>query len=67
MMNNQNLTVHEALEIHELMQFKTVCAHKAAAMSPMVQDPALQTLLTQDVQMSKQQLQQLQQLLSTTF
>lgn len=63
-MQNQPLAAHEALEIHELLSAKTVCAGKAAAMRDIVGCEQLRGLLQQDLQASKQQIRDLQGLLS---
>ena len=62
-MNNQ-LGVHETLDLHEILGFKTICMTKAAAMQGLVSDPQLKQLLQQDVQTGKQHVQQLQSQLS---
>ncbi|MCR8978637.1 MULTISPECIES: hypothetical protein [Brevibacillus] len=63
-MGNNGLAMHETLEVHELLTFKNVCCTKSATMQALVSDPDLQSLLQQDVQASKQHIQELQGLLS---
>jgi similar to spore coat protein len=63
MMNNR-FGVHETLELHEVTAFKTVCMTKSKTMQALVSDPALKTLLQEDVQLSTRQLQELNGLLS---
>ncbi len=58
---NQNLGVHETLELHELLTFKSVCLTKSATMSGIVQDENLKAILTQDASSTKTHIQQLQQ------
>ncbi|WP_409298732.1 hypothetical protein V1498_10145 [Peribacillus sp. SCS-26] len=60
----ENLGIHETLEMHELLTFKNTCLTKSASISALVQDPALKAILDQDVTQSKQAVQQLQNLLS---
>ncbi|WP_038086596.1 hypothetical protein [Tumebacillus flagellatus] len=60
------LAVHEAMEIHELLNFKTVCTLKSKMMQGLVRDEELRTLLEQDVAASILQLQELQAILGTT-
>jgi similar to spore coat protein len=56
--------VHEALELHELLMFKTVCTTKSAAMSKLAEDSELKNLLNQDVSKSTQHIEQLRSILS---
>jgi similar to spore coat protein len=60
----QGLGVHEAMEIHEVLNFKTVCTIKSKMMAGMVQDKDLKELLEQDVQQSTKALQDLTGLLA---
>jgi similar to spore coat protein len=55
------LGVHETLELHELMAFKSLCLTKSSTMSGMVEDNELKNLLTQDVTQTKNHIQTLQQ------
>lgn len=63
-MNNNKLGDHEKIELHELLNFKTICAAKASAMQDMCSDQQLKSLFEQDVTKSKQCIQELQNLLS---
>lgn len=63
-MNNQKLGEHEKMELHELLTFKTVCTAKASAMKEMCNDQQLKSLFEQDMNKSKQCVQELQSLLS---
>jgi similar to spore coat protein len=61
---------HEALEIHELLTFKNVCATKSATMAALVKDDELKSLLQQDFTASKDHIKELQNLMvgaSNTF
>lgn len=62
-MANQ-LATYETLDLHEIMNFKTVCMTKASTMQGLISDPQLKTLLQQDVEQSKMQIQQIQGQLS---
>lgn len=55
------LGVHETLELHELMTFKSLCLTKSSTMSGLVQDDELKNLLTQDASQTKSHIQTLQQ------
>ncbi|GED13960.1 hypothetical protein AM501_02985 [Aneurinibacillus migulanus] len=63
-METKGLAMHETLELHEILTFKTVCCTKSATMQGLVTDPELKSLLQQDVQASKQHIQELQGVLS---
>nr|WP_240339662.1 spore coat protein [Halobacillus ihumii] len=52
--------LHETLEVHELLNFKNNCLAKSTTMSSLVQDEALKELLNQDINTSKQHVQDLQ-------
>ncbi len=61
---------HEALELHELVTFKNVCATKAATMSALVKDEELKSILQQDFDTAKEHIQELNNLMvgaSTAF
>jgi similar to spore coat protein len=60
---NANLATHEILEVLEILSMKNVCLTKSATMQTLVTDPQLKTLLQQDVQSSKQAIQELQTVL----
>ncbi|OIJ15240.1 hypothetical protein BKP35_05165 [Anaerobacillus arseniciselenatis] len=60
-MQTQNqLGVHEKLELHELLTFKNLCLTKSTAMMGLAQDPQLKSLMQQDKQNTTQAIQQLQ-------
>ncbi|WDM19963.1 hypothetical protein [Paenibacillus polymyxa] len=61
---NSNYALHEMLEVHEMAAFKTVCHTKSKTMQALVTDPELMQILQQDVQLSQQQLQELDGVLS---
>ncbi|PZE21273.1 hypothetical protein [Paenibacillus xerothermodurans] len=58
------LGVHEILEMHEILNFRTVCATKSTTMQALVTDDKLRDLLQQDVAVNKQAIQGLQSVLS---
>ncbi len=60
-MKTTTLGVHETLELHELMTFKSLCLTKSSTMSGFVQDNELINLLKQDVSQTKNHIQTLQQ------
>lgn len=60
-MRTTTLGVHETLELHELLTFKSLCLTKSSTMSGLVQDDELKNLLTQDASQTKNHIQTLQQ------
>lgn len=52
--------VHESLEIHELLTFKSLCFTKAVVMQGLVTDQGLKELMQEDVSMSAMQIEELQ-------
>lgn len=61
---------HEALELHELLTFKNICATKSATMAALVKDDELKSILQQDFTMGKEHIKELQDLMvgaSTAF
>lgn len=66
MENNNNITPHEALDIHEIVMFKTLCATKASTMQALVQDEELKTIMQQDVTVTKEHLTELVNLLKSS-
>ncbi|NGM84809.1 hypothetical protein G5B47_20610 [Paenibacillus sp. 7124] len=59
----QNLGVHEKLELHELLTFKTTCFTKSQTMLPMVTDERLKNILQQDIASGREDISQLKNLL----
>ncbi|BAB04461.1 hypothetical protein [Halalkalibacterium halodurans] len=57
------LGVHESLELHELLTFKNVCLTKSSTMMGLVNCEELRGLMQQDVQATKQSIQQIQNLM----
>ncbi|EPZ43514.1 hypothetical protein [Alicyclobacillus acidoterrestris] len=58
------LTIHEAMEVHELLNFETICAMKAKGMEGLVTDRELKALMEQILQQSIQAIEKLQPLLA---
>lgn len=56
---HQNLGVHETLELHELVTFKSLCLTKASLMQGLVTDPALKEIMQYDVTMTSGHLEEL--------
>jgi similar to spore coat protein len=56
--------VHETLEVHELMMFKTLCLTKSSTMSGLAQDDKLKNLLSKDINKTVEQINQLQQFIT---
>jgi similar to spore coat protein len=61
MMNEMGL--HETLELHELLVFKNLCLTKSVAMSGLVQDPTLKTILQDGADIDVKFVQELQSIL----
>jgi len=60
-MNKQNtLAPHESLEIHEALNFKTLCLAKSKLMQGLVFDQELKDLMQKDVVQSTQAIAELQ-------
>lgn len=56
--------LHEALELHEITAFKTLCLTKSKTMKGLVTDEKLKQIMQQDVDISTRQLQELRELLT---
>ena len=54
------LAPHEAMEIHELLNFKTICLAKSKMMQGLVFDQELRALMQKDVGQSVKAIQDLQ-------
>lgn len=65
-MDQQNLSLHETMEIHELLNFKTICMTTSKMIQGVVFDQELKALLDKDVQQSIQAVNVLQGLLTKT-
>lgn len=60
------LTLHEAMEVHEMLNFKTVCMTKSKLMQGLVFDQELKALLQKDVEQSMKAIHTLQSLENKT-
>jgi similar to spore coat protein len=65
-MEQHNLTLHETMEIHELLNLKTITMTTSKLIQGVVFDQELKALLEKDVQQSMQAVNVLQQLLNKT-
>jgi similar to spore coat protein len=65
-MTEQSFTLHETMEIHELLNFKTVCLAKSKMIQGVVFDQELKALLQKDVEQSIKSIGVLQSLLTKT-
>lgn len=54
---------HEALELHELLTFKNVCATKSSTMAALVKDDELKSILQQDFTLAQDHIKELQNLM----
>lgn len=63
-MSHQSYTLHETMELHELLNFKTVCVTKSKLMQGIVFDQELKSLLEKDVLQSLAAITTLQGLLT---
>lgn len=65
-MVQQDFALHETMELHELLNFKTICMTTSKMIQGVVFDQELKALLEKDVQHSIQSVNVLQGLLSKT-
>ncbi|PKR83745.1 spore gernimation protein GerQ [Heyndrickxia camelliae] len=59
-MDNQILAHHESLDLHEIINFKTLCIAKSKLMQGLVFDQDLKALMQKDVEQSMKALEELQ-------
>lgn len=59
-METQQLAIHESLDLHEVINFKTLCIAKSKLMQGLVFDQELKKLMQKDVDQSIQALMELQ-------
>ncbi|ANS74476.1 spore gernimation protein GerQ [Paenibacillus yonginensis] len=59
-MNDQSLAPHESLELHEMLNFKTLCLAKSKLMQGLVFDQELKALMQKDVEQSVKAIADLQ-------
>ncbi|MCX7749741.1 MAG: spore coat protein [Clostridia bacterium] len=65
-MTDQGLALHEIIEIHELLNFKTIGMTKSKMMQGLVFDQDLKALMEKEVQQSQKAINNLQSLLQRT-
>jgi similar to spore coat protein len=63
-MVDQNMSLHETMEVHEMLNFKTVCMTQSKMAQGIVFDQDLKALMEQDVQQSMAAIKELQGLLT---
>lgn len=61
-MNQQQLAAHESVDIHEVLNFKTLCLAKSKLMQGLVFDRDLKALMQKDVEMTLRDIADLQAL-----
>jgi similar to spore coat protein len=61
-MDTKQLAPHESLDLHEMVNFKTLCVAKSKLMQGLVFDEDLKALMQKDLEQSKQDLAELQAL-----
>ncbi|MBN8250812.1 spore gernimation protein GerQ [Priestia flexa] len=59
-MDHQRLANHESLDLHEVINFKTLCIAKSKLMQGLVFDDDLRALMKKDVEQSIKALEELQ-------
>jgi similar to spore coat protein len=64
--DQQQLAPHESMEIHEMINFKTLCLAKSKLMQGLVFDQDLRALMQKDVQQSIKALGELQGIYTKT-
>ncbi|MGE1164424.1 hypothetical protein ABES08_11640 [Peribacillus simplex] len=57
------LGLHETLELHEILNFKSLCLSKSSIMNGLVRDTELKNILLQDISSGREQIQRLQDIL----
>ena len=60
----KQLAMHEKLEVHEVMTFKTACVAKNKVFSGLVKDPELKAILEEDLELSKKAIKDFRKLLA---
>lgn len=59
-----NYTLHEALEVHEMATFKTICLTKSKTMKALVSDQKLKDIMQQDIDVTTRQLKEYEKILT---
>jgi similar to spore coat protein len=63
-LEQQEYAVHETLELHEIISFKTLCLSKSKIMQALVSDSELNELFQEDIQQTTKALKDFQNLFS---
>jgi len=63
-MDKQCLALHETMQVHEMLNFKTICMTTSKMMQGIVFDQELKALMAKDVEQSIMSVAALQDLLS---
>ena len=59
----KDIAMHEKLEVHEVLLFKTSCVKKSTAMLELVKDKDLKKILEEDVEASTKSVKELSKIL----
>ncbi len=62
-MAKSELAMHEKLEVHEVLLFKTSCVKKSTAMLELVEDKDLKKILEEDIKASTKAIEDLSKIL----
>ncbi|RHW35009.1 spore coat protein [Lysinibacillus yapensis] len=63
-MATKELALHEQLEVHEVLIFKTACVAKNKLFVNLVQDEKLKDILEEDLELSKKAIKDLRKVLA---
>lgn len=65
-LDNNRIAPHETFDIQELLTLRVVAATKCSAMSKMVKNPELKSILQQDLLAAKEHISELQNLIQSS-
>lgn len=60
----KELAMHEKLEVHEVLIFKTACVAKSKVFSGLVEDDELKDILEEDIKLSTKAIKDLRKVLA---
>lgn len=60
----KKLAMHEMLEVHEVLTFKTACVAKNKAFSGLAKDKKLKKILEEDIELSTKAIKDLRKILA---
>ena len=63
-MATKELAMHEKLEVHEVLIFKTACVAKSKIFVDLVKDAKLKKILEEDIELSTQAIKDLRKVLA---